>query len=65
MQTVPLKDLNKLKETFFKRSQDGKTVYLVNHYERSCKRYSVSPVDDMNRELFIPGNKQVFIGFTY
>ena len=47
------------------RRLDGKTVYLVNHYERSSKKYSVSPVDDINKELFIPGSKKVFIGFIY
>jgi hypothetical protein len=65
MQTTQLKDLNKLKEKYFMRRLDGKTVYLVNHYERSCKKYSISPVDDMNKEIFVSGNKTVFIGFTY
>jgi hypothetical protein len=65
MQTTEIKNLTKLKEKYFMRRLDGKTVYLVNHYERSSKKYSVSPVDDMNKELFIPGSKKVFIGFTY
>lgn len=42
-----------------------KTVWVLNHYDRSSQKYSLSPVDDMNREIFRDGNKLVEVGFTY
>lgn len=42
-----------------------KTVWVLNHYDRSTKKYSLSPVDDMNREIFRDGNKLIEVGFTY
>lgn len=65
MQTTEIKNLTKLKEKYFMRHLNGKTVYLVNHYDRNSKKYSVSPVNDMNKELFISASKKVFICFTY
>lgn len=42
-----------------------KTVWVLNHYDRSSQKYSLSPVDDMNREIFRGANTFVVIGFDY
>lgn len=65
MQTIPLNQLNKHKETFFKRKESSNTVYKINHYNHCDKTYSCSNADDINNEIFIKSNKLVFIGFTY
>jgi hypothetical protein len=62
---VTIKELKKLKECYFKRTESAHAIYKINCYDRSLKKYSVSPVDDMNRELWIKSDKPVYIGFTY
>lgn len=42
-----------------------KTVWVLNHYDRSTKKYSLSPVDDMNREIFRDSNTLVEVDFEY
>lgn len=42
-----------------------KTIWVLNHYDRSSQKYSLSPVDDLNREIFRDANKIVLIGFEY
>ena len=62
---VPIRDLKKLNECYFKRTEAASKVYKINHYDRSSKKYSASPVDDIHSEIFIKSSKEVFIGFTY
>jgi hypothetical protein len=45
-------------------NESGK-VYKVNHYDRSSKKYSISPVDDIYRETFVKSTRLVYIGFEY
>jgi hypothetical protein len=62
---IPLNQLKKHKEVFFKRKESSNTIYTINHYNREDKTYSCSNVDDINHEVFIKSTKLVFIGFTY
>ena len=62
---VAIRELKKLDEVYFKRSETAERVYKINFYDRSLKKYSASPTDDMNSELWIKPTKQVFIGFEY
>lgn len=64
MKTVRLGDLKSLNEKYFKIGKQ-QTVWLINHYDRSTKNYSLSPTDDMNREIFRNPNTLVEIGFEY
>ena len=53
-------------EPFIKLSdkENGK-VYVINHYDKSTKRYSISPVDNVNVERFVKPDKEVFVDFEY
>ena len=62
---IQLNQLKKHKETYFKFKEESNTVYTINYYDRSTKKYSVSPVPDMNREMFIKPTRLIVIGFTY
>ena len=65
MTTIKLNQLKTSGETYFKLKPESNAVYTINHYDRSTKTYSVSPVSDINKERFIKSNKPVFIGFAY
>lgn len=60
---MKLKDLKQ--GDFFKRKQDAKTVYVKHHYDRASKTFSCSDIEDMNREIFLKSNVEVFIDFEY
>lgn len=62
---MPTKTLADLKPgDFFKLSPNG-VVYVRGEYNRSVRRYSCHPFDDVNRERFIPGKKAVFTDFEF
>lgn len=62
---MPTKTLAELKAgDFFKLSPNG-VVYVRGEYNRSVRRYSCHPFDDVNRERFIPGKKAVFTDFEF
>ena len=65
MKTITLNKLKQSGELYFKRKENAKTVYTINHYNREDKTYTCSDCDDMNREVFIKATKPVFIGFDY
>ena len=52
-----------------KRKPDAKAVYVVNFRERKKPGkpavYSLSPFDDMNREIFLKETTPVYVGFTF
>lgn len=64
MRSIRLGDFKSSGETYL-QFPNQKTVWVLNHYDRSTKKYSLSPVDDMNREIFRDANKTVVIGFDY
>jgi|TARA_R110001606_G_scaffold267136_1_gene416048 hypothetical protein len=64
MATTPLNKLKQSGEYYFKLKEDSNAVYIINHYNRCDKTYTVSNCENMN-ERFIKANKPVFIGFTY
>ena len=40
-------------------------VWIRGEYDRTEKRYSAINWDDMNRERFLSGNREVFVDFTF
>lgn len=65
LKVCTLAEFNKIKgETFFKRKQDAKAVYVINHYNRCDKTYSVENYDNGN-EVFLKGSTKVYFGFDY
>lgn len=65
MKAILINQLKTNGEVYFKLQPDNSVVYTLNHYDRSSKTYSISPVTDINKERFIKSNKPVFIGFEY
>jgi hypothetical protein len=63
MQKIILKKVKK--GDFVKRKEDAQTVYIRGDYCPIAKAYSLTDTEDINREIFIKGDKPVFIGFTY
>lgn len=53
------------KGDLIKRKPDAKAVYVVNHYDRASKTYSLSDWNDMNREIFLKPDTLVYVGFTF
>lgn len=67
---MTIKDLQKSKETpYFKllnnKGVASKKIYFVNHYERSIKKYSISPFDDINSEKFVKPSQKITIDFEF
>ena len=48
-----------------KRKPNAKTVFVVNHYDRASKTWSLSDWHDMNREIFLKSDTLVYIGFEF
>ena len=52
-----------------KRKPNARTVYVVNFRERKKPGkpavYSLSPFDDMNREIFLKETTPVYVGCTF
>jgi len=65
MSVILINQLKKSSAFYFKLKPENSAVYTINHYDRSTKTYSISPVDDINKERFVKSNRQVFIGFDY
>ena len=61
------RELKELKKgDFFKlKDLDAATVYVKGEYDRSTKTYSCFKFDDVNAEIFLKGNKKVFVDFTF
>ena len=63
MQNVTIKTVKP--GEFIKRKADSKAVYIKGDYCRVSKGYSCIDANDISKEIFIKGDKIVFIGFTY
>ena len=48
-----------------KRKPNAKTVWVINHYDRSSKMYSLSDYNDYNREIFLKPSTLVYVGFEF
>ena len=48
-----------------KRKPNAKTVFVVNHYDRASKTWSLSNWHDMNKEIFLKSDTMVYVGFTF
>ena len=40
-------------------------VWIRGEYDRSEKRYECQRFDDINTFCYLPGNKEVYTGFTF
>ena len=47
------KNNNKYFTLINKKGVESKTIYFINFYDRGSKKYSISPVDDVNKEKFV------------
>jgi hypothetical protein len=61
------KTIRNLKKGEFFRLSDRATapVWVRGEYVREVKKYSAYKYDDINHERLLPGDKEVFIGFTF
>ena len=50
---------------YVKRTASANAVYIRGDYDRASKCYSLIDTEDHCREIFIKGDKIVYIGFTY
>ena len=48
-----------------KRKPNAKKVFVINHYDRATKTWSLSDYDDMNKEIFLKSDTMVYVGFTF
>lgn len=53
------------KGDFFKKSENGYTVYIRGEYCKELKKYSCVRFDDCNSEIFLKGDKEVFVDFEF
>lgn len=49
---------------FFKKIGSNK-IYIRGNYSRELKKYSYSPVDDVNSEYFMKKGTKIFTKFEY
>jgi hypothetical protein len=47
------------------RNTDSAPIWIKGGYDWLTNTYSLSSVDDINREIFRQSDSIVFIGFTY
>lgn len=57
--------INVPKGEYFKRKPTAKKVYVRSDYCRSTGAYEVYSYDNINERMYIKGDKQVYIGFTF
>lgn len=50
---------------YIKRKPDAKTVYIRLDYDRTTKTYCLQDFEDINRFIYLKGNKPVFVGFDF
>lgn len=58
-----LKDLRK--GEFVKKTPGSKKVYRKGEYDRTYKAFRLNDQDDINRDVLVKGNAEVWVGFTY
>lgn len=66
MEKAKIKDLKK--GEYIKRSikrQPSNEIYIKGDYDRATKSYSCIAFYDINKEIFIKADKEVFYGFTF
>lgn len=63
MKTIALRNVEP--GDFVKRKADSKAVYIKCYYDRTTKSFRLVDVDDINRCIYLKGNTQVVVGFTY
>ncbi len=66
MEKTKIKNLKK--GEFIRRCVKGSPalrVYVKGDYDRATKSYSCIAYDDINQEIFIKAEKEVFFGFSF
>jgi len=59
MQSLQLRDVKQ--GVIIQRKLDSRILYIKNHYDKSSKTYSLTSMDDINKELFLKPSTIVFI----
>jgi hypothetical protein len=59
MQSIQLRDVKQ--GVIIQRKLDSKTLYIKHHYDKASKTYSLTSMDDINKELFLKPSTIVFI----
>mgnify|MGYP003655996161 FL=1 len=50
---------------FVKRKPDAKKTYVRGDYDRRYKKYRLDDWDDISRDIMLPGNTPVYVGFDF
>lgn len=64
MEQKAIRELSK-GEFFRLTNRENAPVWVRGEYVREAKKYSTYKYDDINNERLLPGDKEVFIGFTF
>lgn len=59
MQSLPLRDVKQ--GVLIQRKIDSKSSFIKNHYDKASKTYSLTSMDDINKEIFLKPSTVVFI----
>lgn len=50
---------------YFKRKENAARVLVRGEYVREIKKFSCYYFDDVNREIFLSGNTEIFTDFEF
>ena len=64
MRTIAIKDL-KQGEFFRLTDSDTAPVWVRSEYSREARKYSTHKFYDINHERLLPGDRLVYVGFTF
>lgn len=65
MQYLQVNQLKTNDITFFKLSENSNTVWVVDHYNKGYKTYSISKYEDVGSWKEVKATRKVFVDFTY
>ena len=62
---LQVNELKKNNETFFKLNEKSNSVWVIEHYNKGYKTYTISNYEDIGSWKEIKATRKVFVGFTY
>jgi len=65
MMTTKIKMKHVKKGEYFKRTETASVVYVRGDYAREEKKFESSDFNDVNKFIYIKGDKEVFVGFDF
>jgi hypothetical protein len=63
MQAITLRDVKP--GEFVRRKPDAKKTYVKEAYDRTTKTFCLQDFDDISRQVYVKGDKLVWIGFDF